>query len=727
MQTCKKQIHTLLWLLPLCCFHPVYAQWKETGGPWGGTIHCLAEQNNTLYAGTDNGVFISADKGLHWTPANSGFHNSVVSLAVQGNIIAAGTENGIFRSENGGKNWQAANTGLRIRLQYLIRDLGYQDYEFERYHAFSLCVWKGLLYTIISVPEVMYTMDENGTEQAVLSGTGKGGGGKLFFSADTGKTWEAAGSEGIARSRESVILSETDSGTVEEIPAGDIRTYCISSGQNDTLYVGTNSGLYFLDEKNMKWVPVNIPPVKELGISFVSACRNSLFVLNTSGSSGEETFYCSYNGGADWTAISGLKILHPDFVLASGTRDLFMGGSDADFMSQYILYSSDGGKTWNQQEEKIYSEPFCAVVSGQSLYTGNETGVTRLNDNGSRPVMLNNGLNTADILSLGAGAKDLWVYCNSRQLWHYDGAKWNFSGEGLPETYGYTRILTNRKQLFVCFMGKGLFRSEDKGLHWKKISVPVPDTMLVSFTSCGSRIFLGSAAGQLFSSDDNGVSWSAASKPADSLKYIFSPGGGRIFALKSDNFRERNLSSGFASAWDIEAPIFSSRDSGRSWQFFSPPPLVPRGTLYGINDTLLLAGDETTVLSLNGGESWIPLDTSINPMNINCFSTGRVGLFIGTSDKGLLYSADGGITWQHKMLLQKPVAVYAVGAYGRYVVAATEDGIFLSPDDGVTWSMMNPEFYPGVMPCLFRFRDHFLFAATHGLSAWELDLESIEK
>jgi hypothetical protein len=71
----------------------------------------------TIYAGTDAGVFKSDNGGTSWSSANTGLTNSEISsIAIPPStpqIVYAGTNNGgVFVSDNGGLSWVAINTGL---------------------------------------------------------------------------------------------------------------------------------------------------------------------------------------------------------------------------------------------------------------------------------------------------------------------------------------------------------------------------------------------------------------------------------------------------------------------------------------------------------------------------------------------------------------------------------------------------------------------------------------
>ncbi|MDP2725918.1 MAG: hypothetical protein Q8P59_00100, partial [Dehalococcoidia bacterium] len=81
---------------------------------------------NTLYAGTNLGVYRSEDGALSWSDASSGILRDpfgsayVYTLVVdprQPSTLYAGTLMGVFKSQDRGLTWQEKNTGLRIGLR----------------------------------------------------------------------------------------------------------------------------------------------------------------------------------------------------------------------------------------------------------------------------------------------------------------------------------------------------------------------------------------------------------------------------------------------------------------------------------------------------------------------------------------------------------------------------------------------------------------------------------
>jgi hypothetical protein len=75
---------------------------------------------NTVYAGTDGGVFKTTDGGGNWTAVNTGFPSysyNIRALAIDPqnpNTVYAGTWFGVFKTTNGGGNWTAGLTNTYI-------------------------------------------------------------------------------------------------------------------------------------------------------------------------------------------------------------------------------------------------------------------------------------------------------------------------------------------------------------------------------------------------------------------------------------------------------------------------------------------------------------------------------------------------------------------------------------------------------------------------------------
>ncbi len=95
-------------------------------GSFGPT--CMIQGNTELYLGTvSSGVYKSSDNGSSWSPANTGFTNyNIYTLQWHQNKLYAGTPGGLLMSADSGASWNLLNSSLsatdRRVVNFAIRD-----------------------------------------------------------------------------------------------------------------------------------------------------------------------------------------------------------------------------------------------------------------------------------------------------------------------------------------------------------------------------------------------------------------------------------------------------------------------------------------------------------------------------------------------------------------------------------------------------------------------------
>lgn len=97
----------------------VNAQWVRINGPFGNNVSCFAVSGTNLYAGANNGIFVSTDNGTSWTEINTGSNTmNVNALTVSGmNIYAGAWGHHFYFSTNNGANWtEACNFPININI-----------------------------------------------------------------------------------------------------------------------------------------------------------------------------------------------------------------------------------------------------------------------------------------------------------------------------------------------------------------------------------------------------------------------------------------------------------------------------------------------------------------------------------------------------------------------------------------------------------------------------------
>ncbi len=92
--------------------------WKDNGVDWpesgkNGTenIEDFCISGGTIFAGTDEGVFLSTNHGASWKNTDDGFTTPVEGIGAVGlNVFAATEGEGIYRSSDNGSNWALADS-----------------------------------------------------------------------------------------------------------------------------------------------------------------------------------------------------------------------------------------------------------------------------------------------------------------------------------------------------------------------------------------------------------------------------------------------------------------------------------------------------------------------------------------------------------------------------------------------------------------------------------------
>jgi Immunoglobulin domain len=226
---------------------------KRNDTTWNfGTIFSLVVNGTNVFAADYDQVFLSTNSGATWTLTDNGLPNGEIwSLASSGNNVFAGTGgNGVFVTTNGGTNWSPVNNGLT-----------------------NDSVW------------YLATSGSN-----VLAGTYGG----VFLSTNNGSSWAAA-----------------NSGLTNKI------IWCLAVSGNN-IFAGTYGGLFLSTNNGTNWNPVDNGLTND-SIGYVATSGGNVFAGTNGG------VFLSTNNGASWTAEnSGLTNLVVSYFLVVG-NNIFAG------------------------------------------------------------------------------------------------------------------------------------------------------------------------------------------------------------------------------------------------------------------------------------------------------------------------------------------------------------------------------------------------------------------
>jgi photosystem II stability/assembly factor-like uncharacterized protein len=306
------------------------------------------------------------------------------------------------------------------------------------------------------------------------------------------------------------------------------------------------------------------------------------------------------------------------------------------------------------------------------------------------------------------------------------GAAWRVTERSLQgqQVNALTREPT-RGLLFAGTQDAGLHASADDGRTWARRDrgIEQPRVWTVSYTRAGDRVrlYAGVEPAHLYVSDDLGENWAelAAMRDVPTVDQWFFPGEPNRGHVKHVNFDPTDPDTIYVS---IEVGgVLKSTDGGRSWRVLS-------GFYEDVHRVIPLASDPRHVYmatgeglyeSFDAGETWTYLGRSIegimyaDPLIVHperesvlffagAMTNPRYWRESRATTSRFVKSVDGGATWQ--VLgpgLSDPIAgsVEALGMEvspaGCCVVAATTEGeIFVSDDEGASWTVVDG--LPGV-------------------------------
>jgi photosystem II stability/assembly factor-like uncharacterized protein len=251
----------------------------------------------------------------------------------------------------------------------------------------------------------------------------------------------------------------------------------------------------------------------------------------------------------------------------------------------------------------------------------------------------------------------------------------------------------------TCFSARqsGLYRSDDGGETWNSVygsltlDAPLVTTSVVlspAFPQDG-LVFAGTNGG-ILRSLNGGKSWEVAilRTPSPLVSAL---------AISPDFASDKTLFAG-----TMEDGVFRSTDQGTEWVFwnfglYDPNILCLVASPDYKTDKNLFAGTENAIFrSQNSAHSWretgFPLDRGpILSLAISPAFTTDGTLFAGTDAYGLFCTKDRGKTWQHLPGLDVTGSINAILISPEYpgkaeILALAEGRLFISRDDGLTWS-----------------------------------------
>lgn len=266
-------------------------------------------------------------------------------------------------------------------------------------------------------------------------------------------------------------------------------------------------------------------------------------------------------------------------------------------------------------------------------------------------------------------------------------AQWSnvSAGLGNKQIYSFSNKSTN---LFAGTFNYGLYTSTDNGMNWTQAGIGLNNRIVFSLTMFGNYLYAGTDIG-VWRTSNNGAYWS-----------LIGLNNNTIYSLASNQTRV------FAGL-HVSGLFYSS--GGTSW--FISSLNVTNIKSIAVNGNLILAGaggNAGVYLSNNNGNNWT--STSLNNKSVYSLAINGSRAYAGTGG-GVYYSLDSGYTWTRSPLNND--LVYSLAVNGNVVYAGTElNGVFLSTDNGLSWSQLNDGFPAGITIYSLYIYNNYVYAGA---------------
>lgn len=297
--------------------------------------------------------------------------------------------------------------------------------------------------------------------------------------------------------------------------------------------------------------------------------------------------------------------------------------------------------------------------------------------------------------------------------------EWEALHQGLPEAPAVRALAVHPLHPEIIYAGtqSGPYRSADRGEHWEKVNIPdhgLPVWSFLFHPHDPRVIFVGYENCEIWRSDDAGERWArlpVSVRFPDITTAAGSNPAKRVLKLDA-SMSEPNL---LYAAIEVGGTLRST-DGGEHWenlshgQYLNDDAVDMHGVLASRwrPGTVFAIGRAGMFHSADGGDYWrhVPLEPLNAKGQIYCRDIREVPgnprkLFVTAgsnfqSERGvLLYSGDGGDTWNHvDMGLQPPHTMFTL-AFDEHRPAlmscATNGGeVYSSRDGGESWTTHKP-------------------------------------
>lgn len=650
--------HLVLSIVCVACVLDARAAtdiWEKIS-PRGGAVYCAAVHpvsGDTIYAGLENGLYRSTDKGETWTrlPHFDSYVLEVVFDVRNPRVIYAVAGWRLFKSWDGGENWSQ------------MTDVSVRTFFMDPLRTNRLYIgWYGSIYTYDAVVYVSadggntWTQSSLGGPVVAASIAADPGDSNIVYVGTAGD-WDFPGS-GVYKSFDGGLTWQNYS---SGLPYSNIECLTVHSSDPLTLLAGTTgggeysaNGIYKTTNGGVSWVPSNGGLWSHASVSGITFHPVSSSVLYSAVSAG---LYKSEDAGANWRVV--------DAGMTYG------GISSIDFLE----------------------------IDTDVMYFG--TGLGVLEHNSALGSFTQLGIVPLDMMSVVVDHSDPdAIYTTGFSTFKStdSGAHWRPINLALPKGQVIRQDPVDERVLFHGSYNLGaIFKSTDAGATWLKTLPDAsindiqidPRNPLVVFAGGLDAPFVGS----IFKSENGGNSWTSVAPT-------------QVNCIAIDPVDTRTIYAGG------HATLVKSSDAGATWRRIDDELNLPAS---GYALSLAIDPQFPNVVycgtykagvfkSIDGGEHWTPMSEGIPPTrtgykdirDLLIDPTDPDVVYAGTFGSGICVTVNGGAVWQRlgsngslssfelALSADNPDVVYSAGGglwrYARGPIGAFPEVVACVPD-----------------------------------------------
>ncbi len=284
---------TLVLLAVITTAFVSQAQWLQTAGSEGKKVSCFSYVGTNIFAGTNDGVLISANGGSNWTlTAKTDVIYSLTSCGTH--LFAGNNTDGLSVTTNNGTVWTSSYNGMTYGHPVVaLTTSGANNYAGSQDGMF-ISTDTGANWTAINTGLTNFNITSILAMSPYLSAATNGGG--VFASSNNGASWSA-----------------TNNGLTNL----NVSALCFTSTY--TLYAATAGGVFKFNTGTFTWTAVN-NGLTNLNVKSI-CCSGSVIFAGTTGGG----LFRTNDDGANWINVKGNLPVSDVISMFVANTDLIIG------------------------------------------------------------------------------------------------------------------------------------------------------------------------------------------------------------------------------------------------------------------------------------------------------------------------------------------------------------------------------------------------------------------